>query len=561
MGGSDTAYRTCAGEALRARRCRPAGNAAALPVGAEAAAQRSAYGLWSPWSVAGDSVAMTRYEPVDRNAGDRGPGAERRRPSPQVPSTSREPRPTEDQGSLIAAAADRGRALRASDLLVLQAIGGNAATAALLHGGHPGDRRVVQREPPGQVPAPAGPVSPPSPVPPSRLPDFGDMRFMEINPRFDLFYDPVGPLPAVGKVTITLKVHVVFKDFDRGMMRRPEFRRHRWTRDQLRDFKFPSDDKKKWVGKFATAVQDGWKEKHVFVLNDPGFASYRATCDVQVEHVDDPAQANTVIAAQWVPRGAPRLRSAVSGKFDESKTAVLDARDPDVPVTHKRKVRPAQLLRQIGPFDHDSAVINPAVQSGIDGFERRFRQLRKRSGPLDVPIDKIDFGFRGRATSPGSVSYNNDLSLRRANAVAGRMESDLGLPPQITIGVGEHNAGADPMFRRVDVSASSSAEIEVSQNVAAHEAGHMFGLGDEYVEEDAHKKGFRQKFEADRPVLSDERDEYQDVKDAMGEDAAEELLVQDGPSIMSRGDEVKRGHYVYFLESLNTATSKTWTVE
>jgi hypothetical protein len=47
----------------------------------------------------------------------------------------------------------------------------------------------------------------------------------------------------------------------------------------------------------------------------------------------------------------------------------------------------------------------------------------------------------------------------------------------------------------------------------------------------------------------------------MGEDAAKETLMQPSGSIMSEGSDVKRGHYVFFLEAINTMTGKNWTVE
>jgi hypothetical protein len=91
-------------------------------------------------------------------------------------------------------------------------------------------------------------------------------------------------------------------------------------------------------------------------------------------------------------------------------------------------------------------------------------------------------------------------------------------------------------------------------NVAAHEAGHMFGLGDEYVEE-APPKDVADKFAGDKPR------HYDDVENLMGTEAADELRISDSTSIMSQGGDVKRGHYVYFLEALNQLTGKRWSVE
>ncbi|HVM00036.1 MAG TPA: hypothetical protein VM324_12155 [Egibacteraceae bacterium] len=412
-----------------------------------------------------------------------------------------------------------------------------------------GEEAAVQRQAPAPAPAPAPGVTPPSghgPAP-QLLPDFGNTTFLHGGPRFDLRYEPVGPSPAVGKVTAILKVHVIFKPFERAMMRRKEFVRHRWSREQLNDFAWPEDQQQQWVGRFSNAVSDGWKEKHAFVLNEAGFAPHRATCDVQVRHVDTPEEANTIITAQWVPRGAPRLRSSVTGGAAE-----LDARDVDQPETHR--VRPAQLIRQIPGFGHDSAEINPAVEAHILDFEDRFRQLRQPGRPFDVPVDDISVGVTGRATSPGSQRYNRDLGMRRASAVQDRLMDDLGLSMAIGIGTGETNASDDPKFRRVDVAATVGEEREVAQNVAAHEAGHMFGLGDEYVDERP-PTGAVPKFAGDEPTHAG------DIRATLGDEAADALLVQNGPSIMSQGSEVRPGHYVPFLQALNRVTSKTWSLE
>ncbi len=118
---------------------------------------------------------------------------------------------------------------------------------------------------------------------------------------------------------------------------------------------------------------------------------------------------------------------------------------------------------------------------------------------------------------------------------------------------GEENAGNDPKFRRVDVSIFNDAKKDTNVlNTAAHEAGHMFGLGDEYAEE---KKGGGGRFFGDEPS------HYGDVKALMGAEAADELLVADSGSMMAHGGQVQRGHYVYFLKALNDMTAKRWTVE
>lgn len=427
---------------------------------------------------------------------------------------------------------------------------GNAAVLSLL-GGSGGANSALQRQPQPPAPAPGPGIAPPAPgpAPATPLPDFGSTTFIAGGTRFDLEYQPVGPLPKIGKVTAKLKIHVIFKDFDRTMMRRKEFVGHRWTRAQLRDMKWPEDQKAAWVGKFGQAVKDGWAGKRSFVLDQADFAKYRANFDVAVESVDDAAKANNTITAQWVPKDAPRIRSSVSGDTSE-----LDVRDVDQ--TETRTVEPATIIRQIPGFEHNSAAISPDVETGVVAFEEQFRRQRQPGGPLaTVPIADITVFAAGRSTRPGTRKHNKDLGSSRAQNVVDRVMDDLSLESGRAKGIGEENATDDPEFRRVDASIMVGGEREVTQNTAAHEAGHMFGLGDEYVEEAPKTEGVAAKFPGGQPS------HYGDVKDTMGEDAANELLQQDGPSIMSSGSEVKPGHYVYFLQALNKVTTKTWKVE
>ena len=89
------------------------------------------------------------------------------------------------------------------------------------------------------------------------------------------------------------------------------------------------------------------------------------------------------------------------------------------------------------------------------------------------------------------------------------------------------------------------------QDVAAHEAGHMLGLGDEYVDTDPDKRRFP----------GDEPSHYEDVQDDIGYNEADELLAINSDSIMSAGSTVRPGHYVYFLRVLREMTGKnSWEI-
>lgn len=183
---------------------------------------------------------------------------------------------------------------------------------------------------------------------------------------------------------------------------------------------------------------------------------------------------------------------------------------------------------------------------------------RKRPEP-----DRVLF-LMGRASAKGSEEYNKDLAMRRTSTVESRLRSDMGseMPKDVRkLSFGETHASTEAKFQRVDVSLmkvndkGKATTQDTKHNVAAHEAGHMFGLGDEYREEVPSNKGDDARF------LGDEPSHYQDVRDTLGFEAANELIIKDSGSIMAKGGEVKAGHYVYFIQALNFLTGKQWTVE
>jgi hypothetical protein len=127
----------------------------------------------------------------------------------------------------------------------------------------------------------------------------------------------------------------------------------------------------------------------------------------------------------------------------------------------------------------------------------------------------------------------------------------MGWPPQGQArGAGEQDATDEARFQRVDVEVVNlgGGGGTVTQNTAAHEAGHMFGLDDEYEDTEVHR------------LTGDKPEHFGDVEAELGTDAANETLAGDSGNIMSVGGQVQRGHYVPFLKGLETVTGKQWTI-
>jgi outer membrane protein OmpA-like peptidoglycan-associated protein len=394
--------------------------------------------------------------------------------------------------------------------------------------------------------------------PPPTDPKFDATTFIRGGDRFDTKVVPKGPSPVLGEVTITLRVHVEFQHFTRADMRREPWRSHRFTRAQLADFRWKATEEAKFKTDFAKSVTDGWSGKHQLRTKDPAFAPHAAKVDVAVEMVDDASKAHNTITALKVPQGKatdtppPRFRSFVQG--DTSK---LDMRDPSEP--EQREVRDKPLIEQVGGFAHGKSDLTPEMETHIDAVADKIKARKLKLGE-QKSADGVDHELRlfaaGRATSPGSTGVNRKLADARARAVLDRLNTAVGWGAQGDVApLGERNTTDDEKFRRVDLvitDVSPAGLKSVTQNTAAHEAGHMFGLGDEYVEEDA--KPESKKFIGDKPT------HFGDVEAQLGTEAAEETVVDRSASIMSSGGEVKRGHYVPFLTEVEAVTSKEWTV-
>ena len=364
--------------------------------------------------------------------------------------------------------------------------------------------------------------------PAPKLPEFSVKHFVNGNfANFDAQYDVIGPKPSTGTLFISHGVHMNYpKHMTKG---------ERTT--------FEND--------FVRSVHNGWSDKHKLSLNEPGFSPYECKVDVNAHIEDEPKDAHTVIDVIKPKANEKRFRSRVSGatKKEDSETthkAKMDFRDPTV--EEDTKIDEADLIQQVGSFDFDSDVINKDCQEDIQKIKDFINAIPKPDDPEECTFS---LHLVGRASSEGNAAYNKKLSEKRMKAVEKELESLSGLCFSVTEAAGEVEATTGGEFRRVNVGVFISRKDKKSktkQNVAAHEFGHMIGLGDEYIDTKGEIPNSRIKFFGDDPTHFDA------VKQVVDEDAANELRIQNSESIMSRGNEVKRGHYVMFVAALDIMT-------
>lgn len=385
----------------------------------------------------------------------------------------------------------------------------------------------------------------PANAPAQPLPKFDFPISVGFFKNFDATYMPDSPKPQEGTFTV---IHTIFIKFD----------------DKL-------DDKKKEDFKkdFQKNVPDLWQNKFLFVLNDPDFTPYTAHVKIEIEFTDDPKAAHTIMEVKDFPKD---FRSNVESRTNEdfpslSHVAHLDIDDASKEENEKRNTGKSiidpVLVQHVGNFDFDSAEINSDCVDGIKKVEDAVDKL-----PNDSDTDEISFSnsihYIGRASPEGNKWYNINLSKKRALAVKKRVEDDKpkakAIPSDVT-GEGAEktqNEAEKENYRRVNVLVFPMTPFSKAKkrehNVAAHEFGHMIGLGDEYSEKG--DKKYEKKVEGDRPS------HYEDVKSIMGKDIADELSMNQSSSMMSFGSDIKKGHYAYFLKAIRDLTGKNgWNIK
>ena len=350
-------------------------------------------------------------------------------------------------------------------------------------------------------------------------------------------------------LVIALKLAITWQDFDPNFV--DSLGKKPYSKLKLSSA-WTDAEKIAYRQNLRASIESAWSAKHDFILKDDMQATInRARVCVGVDLLEAGQPAHYRVTARKLPPAIKPAQEIRSWVAPNEHTSVLDSTDEDPHAF--TKMSGSAYLRRVGPFAQGSAEVTPDLDGQIDPIARDIHSRYPKNLPPDAPEPGLD--FTGRASAEGGPTVNHALGEKRAENVEAGLTTrlrTLGTSIDFTMrrSRGEQNASTDPEFRRVDVYFNPLDTRTGTRTTAAHEAGHMFGLDDEYVEETAPYK----RFAGDLP------DHVGKVAALMGVAAAEEMRVQDSDSILSGGDVVRAGHYVFFLEALNALSGHTWQV-
>lgn len=304
-----------------------------------------------------------------------------------------------------------------------------------------------------------------------------------------------------------------------------------------------------FMERYRQSVTDAWSGRHFFVSQDwPQLMSnVRLVVNVhQGQQEGDHCKAK-IVKSPADGIGAYVQRGQVNNPNDQE--LIMSSSD----------VGPAEesLLDWKLYFENNDARIETAKgQNGdpgprfLDRFITTFDAANPRGG---VPIQVI-----GRASTTGSSAYNQKLSEQRAANVEKYLK-DQGLRGAIdrttSTGTGEEGATEEAEWRRVDLIVGSGE----GQNVAAHEFGHMIGLGDEYSTKPAPGAGRTAPgfiSGTGNPVGTPVS--HSDVNNRAGDVEIDGAVSENNDNIMSLGNAVRPQHYSTFHNALEIVTGKRW---
>jgi len=288
-------------------------------------------------------------------------------------------------------------------------------------------------------------------------------------------------------------------------------------------------DETAFLAKFKSSVESAWQGKHAFHCTRPGWEDLGAKVemDVQVAKLDASNKAgapnHVKISARKVPAGhrvteanVNRPGGAKAGPYKNQM--ILTSRDVDP--------NDSSGLWKAIPFADGSSTLTAAGKTRLTELKKELPNAPKGA---TVPVADVEVRAAGKDAAERKARFESiEKGLTDAGMAAGRIKfTDQGGTAQKS----KDKVPQDLVWLVIGTGAK--------QTTAAHEAGHMLGLDDEYVNTAHAGYGAGQKTEHE-PLAAKEN--------MVG------VMHATSDSIMADGNVVREQHYLTFLDALKVVS-------
>ena len=299
-------------------------------------------------------------------------------------------------------------------------------------------------------------------------------------------------------------------------------------------FMWTASERTTFITNFNSGVRSRWSGKHEFHATRENWTDQGATVDV-----DSALHAGAKAAQEHVSLTTYKTPAGGAGNVGVVNSGVGGATDNRMTLNSPDALgRRDNLLRWSGSFAAGSTTLNSAGQTELNAVGATFRGGGPACSICGVTIlastggPTLTFNVKGATEAEARARYAHmDSVLMNSGNL------DIALRTQFNYG------GPGNSYEIV-------AGDGVAQSVSEHEAGHMFGLGDEYA------TGAGSKITGTGAQAGGEA-RHNELAQEMGLDGA---VFENNDGIMSLGSVVRPQHYSTFYWALGELTGIEWAL-
>jgi outer membrane protein OmpA-like peptidoglycan-associated protein len=312
--------------------------------------------------------------------------------------------------------------------------------------------------------------------------------------------------------------------------------------------KWNAASKRAFERTFIRVVQNRWSNQYRFVSTRAPQSIWKKLNPVRVRVLvrKDAAAPHQAITVHKKNAGAAVGVGGVRGQArfsagDERPQQQFNPATAGAELAALASITPTPILFAAGKSD-----VNAADAQKLDFMATYLRRIRNPRFTVTITGHHQTITHAPGATAAQRAAANRQaqrLSRARANEVLRILREGRATFHRLrSTGVGDAGAAATAAWDKVMVTVALPAGWRNVQTTLEHEAGHMFGVGDEYVTGGA--------------SAGDPTSHYVLTMQAFGKDYADVQAkkVADSASLMNGGNDIRPHHYVTFWDGLAQLT-------